>query len=76
MKPILAFILGTTGEILLQRVGQALLEPGLYRAVDVLQRKKKNPHFTAQGYLLWGCALGGLTAPYRRQIDATLRQDR
>jgi hypothetical protein len=62
MELLLEVILGTLGEILLQSVGQALFELGFYSVVDVFQRKKKrDPYFTALGYLLWGCILGGLS---------------
>jgi hypothetical protein len=48
------------GELLLQVVGEALVEVGLHSVAEPF-RKAPNPWLAALGYLIFGAVLGGLS---------------
>jgi hypothetical protein len=61
MDFIFEILLQFVGELLLQILADALFELGIRSVGQALKREPANPFFAAIGYILLGCAAGGLS---------------
>jgi hypothetical protein len=58
---LIEFIVGLVVELLLEVLGEAVLEVGLAGLKEALGRENRSPQFAAVGYFILGASLGGVS---------------